>query len=819
MARRALKKTDEKPAPKVVKRSLYILKQALIVVGRPAFFLLSRILIAILFIFYITGYGARLLAEEIFGTFASMIQSIITFYQKVRLSTPELKRLKTPQISFKIKIPKALLPKIYLPKVKIPRISLRLPKFHFKYLIILGLFIVFCAIPFSFINKVFENLPSPHDLTQRNIEVSTKIYDRDGVLLYKIYKNKNRTIIPLEEIPMQVRYATLAAEDAEFYSHPGFSVKGIIRAIYKNITKGELSGGSTITQQLVKNAFLTPEKTWLRKAKEIVLAIQVEMAYSKDQILEMYLNEVSYGGTAYGIQEASNQYFGKNVEQLSIAEAALLAGLPKSPTKYSPFGNPALSSARQKEVLNLMRINKFITEDAEKAAESETLRFADQKIDIKAPHFVMYVRQILEETYGKETVSTGGLNVITTLDYDIQQLAEEVVKSEIDKLKNLNVTNAAVLVLNPSSGEVLAMVGSYDYFDTTHDGNVNVVTSNRQPGSSIKIVNYAYALSHGYTPATILEDTPVTFLVEGQPPYTPKDYDGTYRGSLTLRSAFAESRNIPAVRVLASYGVKNMIEQGKSMGITTWDDEERFGLSLTLGGGEVKLIDLARAYATVANYGTRPEISSIEKVSNYQDKSIFVNPCTNSMISTNRLENNFIPTAKAAEADNETCRQEEVLDPRVAFLLTDILRDNAARAPAFGNFSQLVIPNHQEVAVKTGTSNNLRDNLTIGYNQKYLVAVWVGNNDNSPMSRVASGVTGASPIFNKIMSTLLSNESNHDWTIPTGLVQKYVCLTPNGKGKNEWFLDENVPNTGCNTNTSQPLGKEKEITDGTKTNI
>lgn len=640
-----------------------------------------------------------------------------------------------------------------------------------------------------------RGLPSPKELTSRKIEVSTKIYDRNGVLLYKIYKDQNRTIIPLKQIPLHVRLATLAIEDAEFYSHPGFSIRGIARAAVKNLKKGELTGGSTITQQLVKNALLTSEKTIIRKIKEIILAMGVELTFSKDQILEMYLNEVSYGGTAYGIQEAARVYFDKNADNLTIAEAALLAGLPKSPTKFSPFGpNPDFAIERQREVLRLMQVNKYITKEQRLRAESQKIVFADNKTDIQAPHFVMYVKQFLVEKYGEEMVEKGGLEVTTTLDYSVQKMAEEVVRDEIDKLANLRVTNGAVLVIEPETGEILAMVGSKNYFDTEAGGNVNVVTKQRQPGSAIKLVNYAYALSHDFTLATVISDSPVTFSVQGQPPYSPRNYDYQFRGNISLRSALAESRNVPAVKVLASYGVHKMIEMGQTMGITTWNDPSRFGLSLTLGGGEIKLIDLAKAYATVANYGEKPEFVSILEIKNYRGKV---------------LEEKCI-----------SCEKEKVLDPRVAFLLIDILKDNIARAPAFGSYSQLNISGHPEVAVKTGTSNNLRDNWTVGFNQKYLVAVWVGNNDGSPMSRVASGVTGASPIWNKIMRTLLAQEESvnqrNDWERPEGLVQLPICtltgtLTCTGcPTKTEWFLEENQPAKYCSPEIIEEIRKKKE---------
>lgn len=716
-------------------------------------------------------------------------------------------------------------------------LKLKFPKFKLWHAILSCLLFILSITLFITWQMLVKDLPSPATLTTRNVEVSTKIYDRNSVLLYNIYKDKNRTPISLESIPLRVRLATLAIEDAEFYSHPGFSVKGISRAVIKNLREGELTGGSTITQQLVKNTLLTPEKTLTRKLREIILAVQVEMKFSKDEILEMYLNEVSYGGTAYGIQTAAKVYFDKDVDKLTLAEAALLAGLPKSPTRYSPFGsNPSLAFNRQREVLKLMKINGFITDKQLEKSLSEEISFVDNTTSIKAPHFVMYTREYLEEKYGKEVVETGGLKVITTLDYEIQKLAEKVVRDEVEGLKNLNVGNGATIVLNPQTGEILAMVGSKNYFDTQADGNVNVTTRPRQPGSSIKIINYAYALTNGFTPATILEDSPVKFLVPGQPPYVPRNYDSKFRGHLTLRSAFAESRNVPAVKVLATYGVEKMIEMGKNMGITTWNDPSNYGISLTLGGGEVKLIDLAQVYATVANYGEKPHLSPILKVTNYKGKILEENICNpaeeksrfniaidiikNIQASESQLNQdtpvNIIQNNLAKASDKNPCEGEQILDPRVAYMLIDILKDNGARTPAFGTNSLLNITNHKEVAVKTGTSNNLRDNLTIGFNQNYLVAVWVGNNDNSPMSRVASGITGATPIWHKIMSALLAEENNHNWPIPEGLVRSAYCtLTGTLPCRGcptafEWFLEENAPTKSCNPEVIKQILEKKE---------
>lgn len=654
--------------------------------------------------------------------------------------------------------------------------SLTFPRLPRKKLAVFALLsfstlLFFAIAAWIFSLKILYELPAPEELAQRQIDVSSKIYDRNGILLYSLYKDKNRSLIKTDEIPQQVKLATLAAEDSEFYNHQGYSIKGMARALWIFIRTGKVTGGSTITQQLVKNALLSNEKTLVRKVKEFILSLGVEHKYTKDQILTMYLNEVSYGGVVYGIKEAARYYFDKDLNQLTIAEAALLAGLTKSPSELSPFGNePGLAKNRALEVIDLMQKDGFITEEQAKRAEQEKLPYTQNKVDIKAPHFVMFVRDQLEKS-GWENLETQGLSIYTSLDMNVQALVEQVIQNEISNLQRLHVTNAAGMVINSKTGEILAMVGSTNYFDKANDGNVNVALRPRQPGSSIKPINYAYALEHGYTPATIIDDSLASFKVEGQPAYTPKDYDGKFRGPITLRSALAESRNIPAVKVLNSYGVNKMIDLGEEMGITTWGDRKRFGLSLTLGGGDVKLYDLAQAYQILSNYGRRDDLISIEKIVNKDGKVIFENKC---------------PTMNCSRS---------VIDPRVAFQLTNILSDNKARTPAFGTNSTLVIKNHPEVAVKTGTSNDLRDNLTLGYNQDYLVATWVGNNDNSPMSRVASGVTGASSIWNKVMTSLLEDKKSLAWSVPDGLVKSSICSS---KGKIEdWFLEGSVPSQSC----------------------
>lgn len=741
--------------------------------GKPVYFILSHLIIAVIFLSYQLGH-------------------ILIFLSQIPIKLKKkviIKKKKTRKNVYILKLPKIQFPKFNFRKVgnilrfeelKISLIELkiigkirgffsrkitRFQKLQIKRkLANISIFAVFIAIISYSYFFIIKDLPSPKELSSKEPQVSTKIYDRNGNLLYKIYKDQNRSIVPLAQIPMHVRLATLAAEDAEFYTHPGFSIKGISRALIQDLQTGSLQGGSTITQQLVKNVLLSPEKTITRKIKEIILSIEAETTYTKDQILEMYLNQISYGGTAYGIEEASDQYFGKSVNDLNLAEAAYLSGLTKSPTALSPYGQaPELGFERQREVLHLMVVNKFITNDQETEAINKKLTFIPNQKEIKAPHFVMYIRSLLVNKYGEEMVEKGGLEVTTSLDLPIELMAEKIVNDEVTSLKGLNVGNGDALVVNPKTGEIIAMVGSSNYFDTKRDGQVNVLLRLRQPGSSIKIVNYAYALSHGYTPASIINDSPITYSTPGSPPYSPVNYDGKFRGNINLRSALAQSRNIPAVKILASYGVTNMVNQGRDLGITTWDDPSKFGLSLTLGGGAVKALDLAKVYSTLANYGKRPDLMPILQVKDYKGRVLE----KNSPITT------------------------QVLDSRVTFTLTDILKDNFARSPEFGFNSYLVVKNHPEVAVKTGTSNDLRDNWAVGYSQDYVVLTWVGNNDNSPMSRVASGVTGASPIWNKIMSGILADKPSVDWKIPDGIV-KINC-----RGKNEWFLQENIPTKYC----------------------
>jgi 1A family penicillin-binding protein len=624
--------------------------------------------------------------------------------------------------------------------------------------------VVTVFLPFTAVQWL-KALPSPQLLTKRDIEVTTKIFDRHGELLYEIYADQNRTPIPLEDIPLHVQQATIAIEDKDFYRHQGFSVKGIARASREIFFNHRVQGGSTISQQLIKSALLTPEITISRKIKELVLASWAERIYSKDQILEMYLNQVPYGGTAWGIESASRTYFGKSVTNLSLAEAALLAGLPAAPTEYSPFGSkPQLAIERQKEVLRRMVEDRYISRQQADEALAEKLAFVSPRIGIRAPHFVMYVKSMLENKYGTRLVERGGLRVYTTLDVNIQEKAESIVNNQINSLAHMRVGNGAALVTDPSTGEILAMVGSKNYFDLQNDGNVNVTTSLRQPGSSIKIVPYAAALERDFTAATIIQDTPVAYRVAGSPAYVPVNYDGRFHGPTPLRYALANSYNIPAVKILDKIGVKTMLDKARLMGIRSWKDEGRYGLSMALGAGEVTMLEMAEVYGTLANTGIRVDLIPILEVSDYTGKTI---------------EKNQPKPGVAA------------VMPEVAWILSDILNDNFARTPAFGPSSNLIIKD-RTASVKTGTSNDKRDNWTIGYTPSYVVTVWVGNNDNSPMHPVlTSGVTGASPIWNEIMTEILKDKPDE---IP--LKPDTVITIPCYFGRTEFFIRGTEPPGG-----------------------
>ncbi|KKS97055.1 MAG: Penicillin-binding protein [Candidatus Woesebacteria bacterium GW2011_GWB1_43_14] len=612
-------------------------------------------------------------------------------------------------------------------------------------ILIIGLFI---TIPlFSF------TLPSPDKIVRRE-GFSTKILDRNGEVLYDIFTDERRTQVDLEQIPDYLKQGTIAIEDKNFYRHKGYDPLAYLRAVFNIITKRRLQGGSTLTQQLVKNVLLTTDRTIMRKLREFVLAVQIESRYSKDQILELYLNEVPYGGTAWGAEAASEIYFDKTVGELSLVEAAFLAGLPQRPSVYSPYSAyPDAYIERTHNVLRRMREDNYISKEQEQEAikDLENLEFQSRGASFKAPHFVQYVQNKLIESYGEKSVEQGGLRVYTTIDLKLQEAAQEIVSQEIEKVESLKITNGAALVIDPETSEILAMVGSKDFGDEDYDGQVNVVLSKRQPGSAIKPITYVTALKKGYTASTLLMDVPTVFPGGvGQPDYEPENYDGEFRGPVQIRFALANSINVPAVKTLALVGIRDTLQTAFDLGINSLEptDEtmKRVGLSLTLGGGEVQLIELTGAFGAFVNGGLKVEPVSILKVEDKDGKT---------------LEETKIKEGK------------RVLSPEYAFIIADILSDNNARSEIFGTNSLLNIPGH-DIAVKTGTTNDLRDNWTIGGNASVVVGVWVGNNDNTPMSKVASGVSGASPIWRKILLEGLDGKPSPDFTPPEGIITAEV---------------------------------------------
>lgn len=603
-----------------------------------------------------------------------------------------------------------------------------------------------------FLVWVSRDLPNPDTLSSQNIPQSTKIYDRTGTqLLYELHGDENRTLVPIEEIPKIMQHATIAIEDRQFYQHHGVYWKGVIRAVVANITNFEFAqGASTLTQQFVKNAVLSNDKTAMRKAKELVLALQIERTFTKDKILQLYLNEIPYGPTIYGIQSASQSYFGKHVKDLSLDEAALLAAIPQAPDLYSPYGtgtrgdNRPRLVVRQRYILDVMAEENYITkEQAEQAKAIDTLAKLKPKSfsAIKAPHFVMFVRQQLVDTYGLKRVEEGGLKVITTLDWEKQQIAEtEVTKGVEARGKTYKFTNGALISIDPKTGQVLAMVGSKDFFDNTIDGQVNVTLRSRQPGSSFKPIVYSLAFARGYLPQTQVWDVNTVFKTEvGN--YEPKNYDLRERGPLTLRSALANSFNTPAVKLLYLVGLGRVLDYTDKLGYTTLSERGRFGLSFALGSGEVKPIEHASTFATFANDGVRMPVSEILKV---EDN-----------------DGTILQEWKSSEGTR-------VLDSQAARLLSSVMSDTQARALVFSTAARghLSLPD-RPVAAKTGTTNDFNDAWTVGYTPNLATVVWVGNSNGAQMSRGADGSVIAAPIWGAYMKQATKNMPIERFQPPT----------------------------------------------------
>lgn len=623
-------------------------------------------------------------------------------------------------------------------------------------LFFLGLSLSLLGIAALFIWVSTLDIPDFSTFENREISNSTKIYDRTGkIVLYDLYQNVRRTNVDFSLISPHIKNATVAIEDAEFYTHHGFRPLSFMRAAYINVTTGGYTqGGSTITQQVVKNALLTRKKSISRKLKEIVLALKLDKTLSKDSILEIYLNENPYGGTIYGVEEAAESYFGKTAATVSVTEAAYLAALPQSPTYYSPYGQHRAELEKRKNlVLEKMFVNGFISKEIKEKSQAENITFKPLRgNDMVGLHFVFYVREYLEQKYGKDVVLNGGLRVVTTLDYELQKKLETLVKDETSNslLKN-KATNAGLVALDPKSGQVLAMVGSRNFFDTDIDGQFNITLANRQPGSSFKPIVYAAGFEKGYTPETVLFDVKTEFSTlcdpDGSPLnplkkkeetcYSPENYDNDYRGPISLRNALAQSLNIPSVKFLYLVSMKTAITLANAMGLSTINDPARYGLSLVLGGGEVSLYDMVSAYGVFANNGTYTKPLSVLSVKDVHGE----------------ISDTFETTTKS------------VLSENTAALISDVLSDNVARTPSYGVASALNF-NTRPVAVKTGTTNDYRDLWVIGYTPSLVLGMWAGNNDNSPVEKKVSGALLA-PIWHKAMDIALAGKDIEYFKEPT----------------------------------------------------
>jgi 1A family penicillin-binding protein len=602
-----------------------------------------------------------------------------------------------------------------------------------------------------------RDLPDPAEIGRYRAAETTRIYARDGqTLLYELVdpRGDRRTVVPFERIPQSLKDATIAVEDAGFYTNPGVDMRGIVRALLQNYqSQSIVSGGSTITQQLVRNVLLPPaERTNLsldRKLREAILAYRVSRAYSKEQILSIYLNEVYYGNQAAGVEAAAQTYFGKHVWDLSVSEATVIAGLPQSPTNLDPLNNLPAAKARQLVTLNLMAKQGYITPAQARSLYEMPLHFVAQTTNLVAPHFVFYIRQLLEQRYGPDVLYRGGLRVVTSIDLQWQAEAQRIVREQIAGLRDRHATNAGVIMLSPD-GQVLAMVGSVDYNDPTIDGQVNVTLAPRQPGSALKPIVYAAALQRGWTPATVIWDEPTEFPLADGTVYAPHNYDDSWHGPQRLRMALANSLNIPAVKTLAFVGIESFVEQAHRMGITTLNDPTRYGLSLVLGAGEVRLLDLTNVYNTLRNGGRTRDPVAILKVTNSRGEV---------------LESASPSPGRQVLGDH---------GEQIAYLLTNILSDNIARQYIFGPGNVMELPDGRAAAVKTGTSNDWRDSWAVGYTPDITVGVWVGNSDSSPMQEIA-GVNGAGVIWRAIMDRYHQGRPIQRFTQPGGLDEITIC--------------------------------------------
>ncbi|MEY4744784.1 MAG: hypothetical protein RL272_729 [Candidatus Parcubacteria bacterium] len=591
---------------------------------------------------------------------------------------------------------------------------------------------------------VSKELPDPNNINQRNIAETTKIYDRTGQhILYEIHGDQKRTIVDLSDMSDYVKKATISAEDRNFYSHSGFDVRGMIRGLFRNIFNrgGKLQSGSTITQQFIKKSVLSDEQTYTRKVKELILAIEIERRFTKDQILKLYLNEIPYGSVAYGIESASQTFFGKSAKELTLSESALLAALPKGPTYYSPYGNHREELiARQHYILDGMVEEGYVPrDDAEAAKKDDVLaRIQPKRESITAPHFVFYVKEQLANEFGEQVVERGGLKVITTLDIDKQKMAEQAIADHRKDIQAWKANTAAMTAIDPSTGEIIAMVGSADYFDETINGKYNAILGRLQPGSSIKPIVYAAAFEKGYSPTTVVEDIKTDFSTTSVP-YAPNDYDGKERGFVTLKEALAGSLNIPAVKVLYLTGLDRFQDFASRLGYTTFADKSRFGLSLVLGGAEVHPLEHIAAFSAFAQDGIWRPTKAVLKV---EDK-----------------DGNVL---KDESGKNPGKR---VFDKEIARQINSILTDNSARAYIFGENNFLTLPD-RPVAAKTGTTNDYKDAWAVGYTPSLVTGVWVGDANGGKMKQGADGSKVAAPIWNQFMRKALAGSPAESFEAP-----------------------------------------------------
>lgn len=635
-----------------------------------------------------------------------------------------------------------------------------------------------------------KDLVTKDSIMNRN-DTGIILYDIKNRPFFTFSQAKYKKFIPLNEIPVSVRYGIIASEDKDFYSHPGFSVKAIIRSIIADLRNNDISyGGSTLTQQLVKNTLLKPERSFKRKYQEIVLASELERRYKKNDILEMYLNSVYFGEGAFGLEEAAQTYFGKPAKNLTLAESAMLIGILPAPTALSPIsGDPDAAKQHQQMVLERMYDQRYISLGEKNQADKEVLHIKSRLSDINtlAPHFALMVRDELMDKFGGEQILKSGLRVYTTIDLDWQQYAEQVVRGQVENLRKDNVSNAASVIMDPKTSEIRALVGSYDWYDDKF-GKVNLATTPRQPGSSFKPIVYVTALeNHLITPATILQDRPTVFNNDGAT-YKPLDYDRRFRGPVTVRRALANSLNIPAVEVMSKVGVPATIKTAKNLGITTLSDESRFGLALVLGAGEVPLVEMTNAYAVFANNGMFAKATTISRIENKYGYTIYLHDP----------------------------RPKEVIAPEYAFLISSILSDNRARSEEFGNALTI----SRTAAVKTGTTEDYKDAWTLGYTPSLAVGVWVGNNYNIPMDNIA-GSLGAAPIWRSLMEKFLENTPGEEFTPAANIISASICRfngyyhVASGSALTEFFVEGTQPPGYCpNTKIADipnPTGEQQEI--------